>query len=84
MTHSPTSAASAHGYTLRFTPVEWRMLLSDRDFLDDPENSINPRRWMGIPVEIVNDHPCHFGIASRPAAGHPPRVVWSGYGAYAG
>ena len=65
MSNSPTPEPSPHGYTLHFTPVEWRMLLRDGDFLNDPENSIRPRRWMGIPVEIVNDRRCYFDIVLR-------------------
>ena len=42
--------------TLRFTPAEWRVLLEDRSFLDEPDNDFAPRRLMGLPVEIVPDH----------------------------
>jgi hypothetical protein len=42
---------------LRFTPAEWRVLLEDRSFLKDPDNSYaEPRRLMGLPVVIVPDH----------------------------
>ena len=42
--------------TLRFTPAEWRVLLEDRSFLEQPDNDFAPRRLMGLPVEIVPDH----------------------------
>jgi hypothetical protein len=43
--------------TLRFTPAEWRVLLEDRSFLEQPDNAYAPRRkLMGLPVEIVPDH----------------------------
>ncbi len=43
--------------TLRFTPAEWRVLLEDRSFLEEPDNSYaEPRRLMGVPVVIVPDH----------------------------
>jgi hypothetical protein len=43
--------------TLKFTPAEWRVLLEDRSFLEEPDNSYAPeRRLMGLPVEIVPDH----------------------------
>jgi len=38
------------------TPAEWRRLLADQSFLSDPDNSCNPRRPMGVPVEIIPDH----------------------------
>jgi hypothetical protein len=42
---------------LRFTPAEWRVLLEDRSFLEEPDNSYAPeRRLMGLPVKIVPDH----------------------------
>ena len=42
---------------LKFTPAEWRVLLEDRSFLKDPDNSYaRPRRLMGLPVVIVPDH----------------------------
>jgi hypothetical protein len=42
---------------LRFTPAEWRVLLEDRSFLEEPDNSYGPeRRLMGLPVKIVPDH----------------------------
>ena len=41
---------------LTFTPAEWRHILEDGDFLDDPNNRYSvPRRLMGLPVEIVPD-----------------------------
>lgn len=43
-------------YAFRLTPAEWRQVLADEGFLDDPDNSIRPRRLMGVPVEIVPDH----------------------------
>ncbi|THD55954.1 hypothetical protein [Phenylobacterium sp.] len=42
---------------LHFTPAEWRVLIEDRSFLSQPDNHYSlPRRWMGVPVEIVPDH----------------------------
>lgn len=42
---------------LKFTPAEWRALLEDRSFLDQPDNAYAPpRRLMGLPVVIVRDH----------------------------
>ena len=42
---------------LHFTPAEWRLLLEDAAFLDEPDNDYSaPRRFMGLPVEIVPDH----------------------------
>jgi hypothetical protein len=42
---------------LRFTPAEWRFLLEDPGFLDEPDNSYaEPRSLMGLPVLIVPDH----------------------------
>ena len=42
---------------LRFTPAEWRHLLEDPSFLDEPDNSYaEPRALMGLPVLIVPDH----------------------------
>jgi hypothetical protein len=42
---------------LTFTPAEWRHILADRDFLDDPDNRYSvPRRLMGLAVQIVPDH----------------------------
>ena len=43
-------------YAFRLTPAEWRQVLADGSFLRDPDNSIRPRRLMGVPVEIVPDH----------------------------
>lgn len=43
-------------YAFRLTPAEWRGVLADGTFLRDPDNSIRPRRLMGVPVEIVPDH----------------------------
>jgi hypothetical protein len=43
-------------YAFRLTPAEWRQLLADGSFLSDPDNSIRPRRLMGVPVEIIPDH----------------------------
>jgi hypothetical protein len=43
--------------TLRFTPAEWRVLLEDRSFLEQPDNAYSPpRKLMGLPVVIVRDH----------------------------
>ncbi|HEX5380388.1 MAG TPA: hypothetical protein VFW47_17550 [Phenylobacterium sp.] len=43
--------------TLKFTPAEWRVLLEDRSFLDEDDNSYaEPRMLMGVPVQIVPDH----------------------------
>jgi hypothetical protein len=43
--------------TLRFTPAEWRVLLEDRSFLEQPDNAYAPpRKLMGLPVVIVRDH----------------------------
>jgi hypothetical protein len=50
------STKPSDGYTLRFTPAEWRSLLHDEAFLRDPDNSFHPRRLMGLPVQIVPDH----------------------------
>ncbi len=56
-TQVPGNPAPARpAFTLRFTPVEWRMLLGDESFLKDPGNSYRPRRLMGVPVQIVPDH----------------------------
>lgn len=42
---------------LKFTPAEWRVLLEDRSFLEEADNSYAPeRRLMGLPVQIVPDH----------------------------
>ena len=43
-------------YAFRLTPAEWRQVLADGSFLRDPDNSIRPRRLMGVPVEIIPDH----------------------------
>jgi len=43
-------------YAFRLTPAEWHRLLADQSFLSDPDNSCNPRRPMGVPVEIIPDH----------------------------
>jgi len=51
-----TSTQRRPVYAFRLTPAEWRQVLSDERFLDDPDNGINPRRLMGVPVEIVPDH----------------------------
>ena len=45
-------------FRFRFTPAEWRMVLDDDDFFEQPDNSYFPRVWMGIAVEIV---PAHTG-----------------------
>lgn len=50
-------------FAFRLTPAEWRQLLADGSFLSDPDNSIRPRRLMGVPVEIIPDH--RFGTAAR-------------------
>jgi len=41
---------------LRFTPAEWRAVIEDPSFLDDEDNSFQPRRLMGLGVTIVPDH----------------------------
>ena len=59
------------GFTLHFTPAEWRALLADADFLKQPDNSYSPRRLMGLPVEIIADHRVcieRIGWAGCPAA----------------
>lgn len=43
-------------YAFRLTPAEWRQVLADGSFLSDPDNSIRPRRLMGVPVQIIPDH----------------------------
>ena len=44
-------------HPLTFTPAEWRSLVEDQSFLDDPDNRYAaPRRLMGVPVRIVPDH----------------------------
>ena len=48
--------ASRSAYAFRLTPAEWHRVLADQSFLRDPDNSISPRRLMGVPVEIVPDH----------------------------
>jgi hypothetical protein len=44
-------------FVLHFTPAEWRAILKDESFLDEPDNAYAaPRRLMGLPVAIVPDH----------------------------
>jgi len=44
-------------FALHLTPAEWRSFLEDPGFLDEPDNSfVQPRRLMGLRVEIVPDH----------------------------
>ncbi len=43
-------------FILRLTPVEWRALLKDGSFLNEPDNCCRPRQLMGVPVEIIPDH----------------------------
>jgi hypothetical protein len=53
----PSSACVARPLPLRFTPAEWRYLLEDPSFLEQPDNSYTePRCLMGLPVLIVPDH----------------------------
>ena len=54
--HSTTTSERKTVYAFRLTPAEWRQVLADGSFLRDPDNSIRPRRLMGVPVEIVPDH----------------------------
>ena len=49
-------AGAAGAAVLHFTPAEWRSLLKDGSFLKEPDNSIHPRRLMGLEVRIVPDH----------------------------
>jgi hypothetical protein len=59
MTTSTTpgeAPARKPAYAFRLTPAEWRLVLADEGFLDEPGNCINPRRLMGVPVEIIPDH----------------------------
>jgi hypothetical protein len=60
---------------LTFTPAEWRYLLEDPFFLSQPDNSFGaPRRWMGLPVTIVQDHQGEFHQGEfSGVAGHGPR-----------
>ena len=51
-----TSPERKSVYAFRLTPAEWRQVLADGSFLRDPDNSIRPRRLMGVPVEIIPDH----------------------------
>ena len=53
---SQTARAEKPMYTFRLTPAEWRAVIQDETFLKDPGNSYQPRRLMGVPVEIVPDH----------------------------
>jgi hypothetical protein len=53
-------------YAFRLTPAEWRQLLADGSFLSDPDNSIRPRRLMGVPVQIVPDH--RFAVGGQSAS----------------
>ncbi len=50
------AASRRPAYAFRLTPAEWRQVLADGSFLSDPDNSIRPRRLMGVPVEIIPDH----------------------------
>lgn len=54
--HSTRTSERKSAYAFRLTPAEWRQVLADGSFLRDPDNSIRPRRLMGVPVEIVPDH----------------------------
>ena len=56
MQSKTTDAGRRPVYAFRLTPAEWRQVLADGSFLRDPDNSIRPRRLMGVPVEIVPDH----------------------------
>jgi hypothetical protein len=58
MQTTKTSAGAARRpvYTFRLTPAEWHALLADQSFLRDSDNSISPRRLMGVPVEIIPEH----------------------------
>ena len=45
------------GPVMRFTPLEWRAILRDPSFLDDPDNDYHtPRKLFGLAVAIVPDH----------------------------
>jgi hypothetical protein len=55
--HSQTARAAKPAYVFRLTPAEWRSVIEDETFLNDPDNSYQPRRLMGVPVEIVPDQP---------------------------
>ncbi len=53
----PAHVIRSDFHILKFTPAEWRVLLEDRSFLEEPDNSYAPmRRLMGVPVVIVPDH----------------------------
>jgi len=51
-----TDRRPSRAFALHFTPAEWRALLEDESFLRERDNSYRPRRFMGVPVEIVPDH----------------------------
>lgn len=40
---------------LRLSPAEWRRILEDPTFLRDEDNAYAPRRFHGLPVEIVRE-----------------------------
>ena len=58
MPKNGSHAEAQPSFKFRFTPAEWRMVLEDDDFFEQPDNSYFPRLWLGIPVEIV---PAHTG-----------------------
>ena len=60
MAMSGKQAKAAHDYKLRFTPAEWRMQVEDPSFLTDPGNSYQPRRLMGVPVQIIPSHQARY------------------------
>jgi len=55
--HSHSARAAKPVYAFRLTPAEWRSVIQDETFLKEPGNSYQPRRLMGVPVEIVPDQP---------------------------
>jgi hypothetical protein len=54
--HTQTARTETPAYAFRLTPAEWRAVIKDETFLKDPGNSYQPRRLMGVPVQIVPDH----------------------------
>jgi hypothetical protein len=40
-------------FCFRFTPAEWRAIIDDEDFLRDGDNNYQPRKLMGVDVEII-------------------------------
>ncbi len=54
--HRSAARAEKSVYAFKLTPAEWRAVIEDETFLRDPDNSFQPRRLMGVPVEIVPDH----------------------------